>query len=120
MLSACSGTASKTSSKDEAQAPQQSPAQEFLNTYFDSMVKGGDGGEYWCSSSKSLQSSLYAVRSYRVLDFQELTKKDNSKAWNATVQVDSSNKGGTQITKNWSVYVEEEAGKPCIGLLLEK
>lgn len=110
-------------SQSQATLPQTSElpaAKEFLEAYFQATVNGGSRGyEYWCSKSADFRSSLFAPRGWQIL------KADNDYG---LVRVDSSNKGGSQVTANWNFYLDKETdpkhtGLPrglCISLMSEQ
>jgi hypothetical protein len=81
-------------------------AKDFLGQYMDSLInQGRSGEEYFCSQYKALQQSFFAPRSWRLLN--EETAPDGVSG-NFTIQLDSSNKGGAQITANWFMVVTKE------------
>lgn len=84
--------------------------------YLDDITqKGSSGYGYWCQSSQELLSSLYAARSYQILDEFE---SDSSASY--TVRIESSTKGGFPVVSNWSIYMKEESNNWCIALLSER
>lgn len=105
-------TASQASvPQPQVESPQSSnvpAAEEFLEAYFQATVnEGSDGYEYWCSESTKFASSLFAPRGWKIL------KADDNYGM---VRVDSSNKGGSQITTNWRFYLKKEKDKKHTGL----
>jgi hypothetical protein len=81
----------------------------FFDEYMDAVVnRGSSGYEYWCSQSVQFQSSFFSPRSWRLLDTHTAP---NGSGGSFTIQLDSSNKGGSQITASWLIVVEKEKNK---------
>lgn len=101
--------ASASTSKSQAKPkPKINATREFLNAYFHDVVnEGGYGYEYWCTKKAGFRSRLFSPRSYKIL------QADNNYG---VVRIDSSNKGGSHITSNWSFYLDKETDKKHTGL----
>ncbi|MEG4331278.1 hypothetical protein QUB40_04885 [Microcoleus sp. AT9_A2] len=105
--------------------PVKESATKFMEQYLDDIInKGNSGTSYWCSKSQDLESSFFAPRNAKILD---LVASDTTAS--VTIQLDSSNKGGMQITNNWSIYLnkEEDTSKSstlhdgwCVALISKK
>lgn len=103
-----------------------SSAKVFLEGYMNALVhQGKTGYQFWCSKSKGERVSFYSPRSWDLLDSHIAS---SGRAGAFTVQLDSSNRGGEQITTNWAVVVEREQSKGarippgnwCVSMVLEK
>jgi hypothetical protein len=103
-----------------------SSAKVFLEGYMNSIVhQGRTGYEFWCSKSKGGRVSFFSARSWDLLDSHIASSR---RAGAFTVQLDSSNRGGEQITTNWAVVIEREQkrgarippGNWCVSMILEK
>lgn len=102
-------------------------AKGFLEGYMNSIVnQGRTGHDFWCSKSKGSRVSFFSPRSWDLLDSHT---SGSRQAAAFTVQLDSSNKGGSQITTNWAVVIEREQrnakskispGNWCVSMILEK
>jgi hypothetical protein len=98
------------------QLPPSNSARDFLEDYLNDVVnKGNYGYGYWCKSSKDLVSRLYSPRNYQILDVNDYSNKAS-----AVVRIDSSTKGGFAVTQNWNFYLDQEAGKWCLTLIMEQ
>ncbi|MEG4283279.1 hypothetical protein QUB68_09140 [Microcoleus sp. A006_D1] len=105
--------------------PVKDSATKFMEQYLDDIVnKGNSGTSYWCSKSQDFASSFFAPRNVKILD---MVASDTTVS--VTIQLDSSNKGGMQITNNWSIYLnkEEDTSKSstlhdgwCVALISKK
>lgn len=93
------------SGRSTPHAPVAMSAREFLeNVYFRSVVdQGYSGDSYWCASSEILTSSFFAPRSYQILNLL-----DSPQFADATVRIESSNRGGQPIISDWSFYLKRE------------
>lgn len=99
-----------TSNTVEAPAPS---ARDFLEDYLNYITtKGGTGSgtAYFCKETEELASSLFSPRSYQILDISEFPGEGGVSHASATVRIDSSNKGGSQITADWSFYMKKGPG----------
>lgn len=102
-------------------------AQGFLEGYMNSIVnQGRTGYDFWCAKSKGSRVSFFSPRSWNLLD-KHVAGTGRAAAF--TVQLDSSNKGGSQITTNWAIVLEREQQKAnsrippgnwCVSMILEK
>ncbi len=79
----------------------------LIHNWLSALKAGGDGGRYWSSSSAT--TKLYSVRNWKILSEspKETMWVDNKpvRGNHVKVRVDSSNKGGMQITKIWVVGI---------------
>lgn len=103
-----------------------SSAKVFLEGYMNALVhQGKTGYEFWCSKSKGERVSFFSPRSWDLLDSHIAS---SGRAGAFTVQLDSSNRGGEQITTNWAIVIEREQsrgarippGNWCVSMILEK
>lgn len=102
-------------------------AKAFLEGYMNAVVNQGKSGyDFWCSKSEGARLSFFAPRSWDLLD-SHIAGSGQAAAF--TVQLDSSNRGGVQITTNWAVVLEREQSKTkgrvppgnwCVSMVLEK
>ncbi|MEG4031151.1 MULTISPECIES: hypothetical protein [unclassified Microcoleus] len=84
--------------------PVKDSATKFMEQYLDDIVnKGNSGTSYWCSKSQDFASSFFAPRNVKILD---MVASDTTVS--VTIQLDSSNKGGGQITNNWLIFLDKE------------
>jgi hypothetical protein len=93
--------------------PQKTASESMLkvtNAWLAEQRKGRSGDEFWTVDSTFGRTSLFAVRSWEIVD-RGLTS--------VTVRIDSSTRGGTQITKLWKVSFETARlhGDPKIWLV---
>lgn len=84
---------------------------QIVNSWLEDMKRGRPTTHYWDETAVALgdASTLFSVREWEVLD---LDGTDGFRA-EVRVRIDSSNKGGARITKDWTVelgYVEGESG----------
>jgi hypothetical protein len=77
-------------------------ADKYIETYLSDLSKGLDGTLFFCRDSQ--KGSFFAYRSSRVLR-SYMTEVGGS----YVIQVDSSTKGGMQITKNWEFDLANES-----------
>jgi len=135
MLSSCSGQTAKTTvsastpATDQALPVQPSltptaapfsknPADEAFEAYMNDVIQGEDGLNHWCQSSQGIASQFYAPRAYRLLR-KEINEP--KKVATYVFQLDSSNKGGSQITANWVLFLEKkESSNWCVSYVGEK
>lgn len=99
-------------------AGKERQIESFVNEYFTDAKTGSEGAKFWCFPD--MGSRLYAVRDWRILKKVAFKGKDGKWLTTATVQVDSSNKGGQQITTNWGlVFSTNDDKKLCLLSLSE-
>ena len=104
--------------------PVETPAEAFLSAELDSAInKGSDIANAWCEEYSSLAVSFYAPTDYKILEMREHEKDDGA---GATIRLNSSNKGGSPIVTDWTVFVDEgisvsdPESKFCISFISEK
>jgi hypothetical protein len=85
---------------------------QLLDKYFKTVLQGGDGVSLWCSEKEPV--SLFAVRSYKVLKEEKDTVLLGPNGRAFIVMIESSNKGGQPITKNWQVDVRKTPDGYCL------
>ena len=108
----------QTASPSPTSDTEKESVRKFIEDYLNEIInKGNSGTTYWCSESKDLESSFYAPRGAKILDIFA-----SDTLGSATIQLDSSNKGGMQITNNWKLYLKKEtnassSGGWCISLI---
>lgn len=108
----------QTASPSPTSNSEEESVRKFIEDYLNEIInKGNSGTTSWCSESKDLESSFYAPRSAKILDIFA-----SETLGSATIQLDSSNKGGMQITNNWKIYLKKEtnassSGGWCISLI---
>ncbi len=78
--------------------------QDFMEEqYFTETIgRGGSGQGYWCQEYLSLESSLFAPRSYEILNVHTAP---NGRGGSVTARIESSNRGGQPVIANWSFAV---------------
>lgn len=84
------------------------PAQEAIARFFDGAVNGESLYAKFCVADQMMASDLYAVRSYRILSSNEPLEYKGRVMATAKLRIDSSTKGGMQITKDWFIAVSTE------------
>jgi hypothetical protein len=87
---------------------------KFIEEYIFNITKGNGGYDYFCN--ESYPSSFFAPRSATIL---QTNIYQGGQDGNVVIRLDSSNKGGMNITADWTLYMEKEAGKWCIKLISE-
>jgi hypothetical protein len=76
----------------------------FLIKYLDDVTETGSSGTaMWCKSSEAVITSLFSPRNYEVLS---TLPGDNS--FFATVRIESSNRGGSSIIKDWDFAIHKD------------
>lgn len=98
------------SSTPKEKTPSRS-SKEALIEYLESLMDGGSLGTYWCKSSAILRSELFSPRSYTLIGDagKDLYMEDTVGGAYRNfykVRIESSNKGGRPIIKDWSIGVE--------------
>ena len=108
----------KTSVVPEVPPSGEENAKRFLKIYFDTIISGERGDVFFCKIDSA--SSFFSPTDYKILKVK--TYDDGSGS--ANVRVDSSNQGGSKITKIWNiafkkgtVYAAREGGN--YGICLE-
>jgi len=97
--------------KVEKVLTSEEKGQLFTQSYLDDLVDGETGYSYFCADAD--KSRFFSVRSYKILatrvrdkntpknlEYPELDKFGGS----AKVRLDSSTKGGIQVTSTWTFY----------------
>ena len=103
LAEATSNTTAESQVAREAveEEPVTPTSEVFLTNYLDSITTSGlSGTARWCSEKEILSTSLFSPRSYEIIDF-----KETGDTANATVRIESSNKGGMPIIQNWSFFL---------------
>jgi hypothetical protein len=97
--------------KKEQEAKETAKAKMFLSAYLDEIVNGGDGIAFFCDADS--ESTFFSPRNYKILKVDMFDTVGN-----AIVRLDSSNKGGSQITRTWQFYYKR--GTPQYSSLIGK
>jgi hypothetical protein len=77
-------------------------AEKFVNAYFKDLVNGGSGKKFFCDETDSI--TFFSPRSFKLLSAFAPSK--GAEIGLASVRLDSSNKGGMQITNTWSMIIK--------------
>jgi hypothetical protein len=83
----------------KAQSQAQEKTEKFLTQYLEDIIKGGSNSNYYCEYNN--QVFLFSPRSYKILSVFPPAITPNSVDI-SRVRIESSNRGGMQITKDWS------------------
>ena len=75
---------------------------ECINGFLKQQEQGLSGISFWKDPNTS--TSFFAVRSWKILDFKV---EPNSELEMVNVRIDSSNKGGSQITVVWKFFMSK-------------
>lgn len=110
----------------DAAAPPESGI-DALKKILDGAIDGKHSlASQWCKASEVLAANLYSPRSYRFLGDQSADKEAKGKYLNVfTVRIESSNRSGMAIIKDWMVLISYEERKSgeigwCLNALLDK
>ena len=99
--------------KEQAQRDDVAAIKRIVNEVLETNKRGDVDYRYW--EDTSLASKLFAPRSWEIVD---------ANAWGdmatVTARVDSSNKGGAQITVLWMYYLSRKSGSWKVTNLVEK
>lgn len=88
--------------------------QNVIEEWLTALKNGRSGTQYWKDSN--LEKRFFAVRSYQILAVNyEPSFPDNI---SATIRVESSNKGGSPIVTDWTVYLDRTGNGWKITLLI--
>lgn len=99
------GTQASGIVEEVVEEPATPPSQIFLTSYLDSITTSGSSGTMrWCSEQEILSTSFFSPRSYEIVEFRE-----TGESANATVRIESSNKGGMPIIQNWKFFLSKGA-----------
>lgn len=95
--------------KDTAKQSRKAEFMNYATEMLDRMVNGSNYAiaGYWCPSSSSFESYLFSPRSYQILGEPSVTDKHGF----LNVRVESSNKGGREITNTWRFSFKNEPDK---------
>lgn len=82
--------------------PAPVTVRDFMEDHYfaETVGRGGNGQGYWCQEYLILETSLFAPRSYTILNVL-----DSSRYGNVTARISSSNRAGYPIIANWSFTV---------------
>lgn len=106
-------TPSTTSSRSEQTIQvtlnEDMQVESFMQAYLEEIVQGEDGSSFFCQQEDV--STFFAPR-----DFEILQAEMYDTGGQATVRLDSSNKGGMPITNHWKFYIDR--GEPQYAALI--
>jgi hypothetical protein len=77
-------------------------AEKFVTAYFKDVVSGGSGKEFFCDKNDTV--TFFSPRSFKLL--LAFAPPKNASLGLASIRLDSSNKGGMQITNTWSMAIK--------------
>jgi hypothetical protein len=77
-------------------------AEKFVTAYFSDVVSGGSGKKFFCDEKDTV--TFFSPRSFKVLSAWAAPK--SASLGLANIRMDSSNKGGIQITNTWSMSIK--------------
>ncbi|MBC1225447.1 hypothetical protein GNF10_35340 [Nostoc sp. UCD121] len=96
----------------------QNDISEVMNSYIQLVLSGEKGDKYFCSPEDV--STFFAPRSAKVLNIgDEYTSAGGGRGAYVTVQMESSNKGGSPIINNWKFVMQKSKGTWCIGTIFD-
>ena len=98
----------KTSSLSQ-ELKNEKNAERFLKIYLDTIIRGERGDVFFCDR-KSV-STFFSPTDYKILSVKVYDNVDSpdvrllAPIGNANIRIDSSNQGGSKITKNWKILL---------------
>jgi|GEM_PF-5056686 len=100
-----------------SKSPDQS-SRHWLEATLKSAIKGTPLKSYWCQKYSLLSAELFAPRSYEILNEEPYGESLQT----FVIRIESSNRGGISIIKDWFFLVDYEKEKStwCLAQLMAK
>ena len=115
VIGAITAIANFPQKKEEELRFVKHPSHEALEAYLEEIVTYEFSGDsHWCGGEA--KSVFFSPRAYKILSPLTLESfiTEEEELELVDVRIDSSNRGGSQITKSWVFWMKKESGKWCI------
>ena len=107
LLISCSSKPQEIAPTPTKELTQKEKSEEIISNYFDLIINGSKGNEYFCSSN--ILGDFFSPRNFKILSSKIDSNEQNNRV---LVRVDSSNRSGSPITKTWEFVVRLKDHSP--------